>query len=78
MISCRKCVGNFSVKIKELSSKIMDLISEGLGLQRGYFDNALTGSLITSINHYPPCPEPSLTLGLSKHRSLPHHHFIAR
>ncbi|KAE8675115.1 RING/U-box superfamily protein [Hibiscus syriacus] len=20
------------------------------------------------INHYPPCPEPSLTLGLSKHR----------
>jgi isopenicillin N synthase-like dioxygenase len=46
----------------------MDLISEGIGLQRGYFDNDLTGSLITSINHYPPCPEPSLTLGLSKHK----------
>ncbi|XP_045786294.1 protein DOWNY MILDEW RESISTANCE 6-like [Trifolium pratense] len=64
----RECVGNFSVKIKELGSRIMDLISEGLGLKCGYFDNDLTGSLIISINHYPPCPEPSLTLGLSKHK----------
>ncbi|KAK2455321.1 protein DOWNY MILDEW RESISTANCE [Trifolium repens] len=64
----RECVGNFSVKIKELGSRILDLISEGLGLKCGYFDNDLTGSLIISINHYPPCPEPSLTLGLSKHK----------
>ncbi|RHN80060.1 putative hyoscyamine (6S)-dioxygenase [Medicago truncatula] len=55
-ITYRECVGDFSVKIKELGWRIMDLISEGLGLQRGYFDNDLTGSLITSINHYPPCP----------------------
>jgi isopenicillin N synthase-like dioxygenase len=51
-----------------LGSRILDLISEGLGLKCGYFDNDLTGSLIISINHYPPCPEPSLTLGLNKHK----------
>ena len=46
----------------------MDLISEGIGLKCGYFENDLTRSMIISINHYPPCPEPSLTLGLPKHK----------
>ncbi|XP_058746262.1 hyoscyamine 6-dioxygenase-like [Vicia villosa] len=65
--SYRKCVGDFSVKIKELGSRIMNLISEGLGLECGYFDEDLSGSMIISVNHYPSCPNPSLTLGLTKH-----------
>ncbi|XP_058746216.1 hyoscyamine 6-dioxygenase-like [Vicia villosa] len=65
--SYRKCVGDFSVKIKELGSRIMNLISEGLGLECGHFDNDLSGSMIISANHYPSCPNPSLTLGLLKH-----------
>ncbi|KEH42548.1 hyoscyamine 6-dioxygenase-like protein [Medicago truncatula] len=64
----RECVGNYSVKIKELGSRIMNLISEGLGLECGYFDNDnLSDSLVISLNHYPPCPDPSLTLGVIKH-----------
>jgi len=50
-----------------LASRILSLISEGLGLESGYFENDLTGSVLFSINHYPPCPEPSLALGITKH-----------
>ncbi|XP_050915970.1 1-aminocyclopropane-1-carboxylate oxidase homolog [Lathyrus oleraceus] len=67
IFSCRKYVGDFSVKIKELGSRIMNLISEGLGLEYGYFEDDLSGSLIISADHYPSCPNPNLTLGLLKH-----------
>jgi len=46
----------------------MNLISEGLGLECGYFDNDnLSDSLVIQLNHYPPCPDPSVTLGITKH-----------
>ncbi|XP_020231504.1 protein DOWNY MILDEW RESISTANCE 6-like [Cajanus cajan] len=66
-IRYRECVGVFSVEVKMLASRILSLISEGLGLKCGYFDNDLTGSMLLNVNHYPPCPEPSLTLGIIKH-----------
>lgn len=51
----------------KLSCRILELICEGLGLSADYFSNDLTQVPKIIINHYPPCPEPSLTLGLSKH-----------
>ncbi|XP_020231529.1 protein DOWNY MILDEW RESISTANCE 6-like [Cajanus cajan] len=63
----RECVGASSVEVKKLASRILSLISEGLGLECGYFENDLAGSVTLSINHYPPCPDPSLTLGIVKH-----------
>ncbi|KAK9013427.1 hypothetical protein V6N11_041436 [Hibiscus sabdariffa] len=64
---CREVVATFSIEVKKLGSRILELVVEGLGLESGYFEDKLSESMMLSVNHYPPCPDPSLTLGLSKH-----------
>lgn len=52
----------------KLSLWLLDLICEGLGFEARYFeDHELIQVELMYINHYPPCPDPSLTLGLPKH-----------
>lgn len=63
----RELVGEYSVEVRKLSFKILELISEGLELEKGYFNGEFTKEQLLSVNHYPPCPNPSLTLGLPKH-----------
>ncbi|KAI7741569.1 hypothetical protein M8C21_011803 [Ambrosia artemisiifolia] len=46
---------------------MLELIREGMGLEPGYFGEELTGDQFLTINHYPRCPDPSLTLGVPKH-----------
>lgn len=63
-------MGSYSVEVRKLSLYLLDLICEGLGLEPGYFRNEtdrLTEVQFLAVNHYPPCPDPSLTLGLPKH-----------
>ncbi|KAK9123759.1 hypothetical protein Sjap_013361 [Stephania japonica] len=65
----REVVGPYCVKMRALASKLMELIAEGLGLKSHYFDDGdITRIQSMVINHYPLCPDPSLTLGLPKHR----------
>ncbi|KAK8654213.1 hypothetical protein V6N13_128186 [Hibiscus sabdariffa] len=66
-IRYREVVASFSIEAKKLGSRILELVAEGLELQSGYFGHKLSESMQLSVNHYPPCPDPSLTLGLSKH-----------
>ncbi|KAK9067550.1 hypothetical protein SSX86_011661 [Deinandra increscens subsp. villosa] len=63
----RDIVGRYSLEVRELSLRMLELIREGLGLELGYFGEELTGGQFLSINHYPQCPSPDLTLGLPKH-----------
>nr|XP_043620225.1 hyoscyamine 6-dioxygenase-like [Erigeron canadensis] len=63
----RDIVGKYSLRVGNLSSKILELISEGLGIGPDYFGEGLTGAQLFSVNHYPPCPSPNLALGLPKH-----------
>ncbi|KAK4253139.1 hypothetical protein QN277_010747 [Acacia crassicarpa] len=63
----REIVGACSVEVKKLTSRILGLIGEGLGLKSGYFDDELTEGVILSAHQYPPCPDPSLTLGTRAH-----------
>lgn len=51
----------------DLGSRILDLIGEGLELESGFFANGYNEDFFLTVNHYPPCPDPSLTLGLPKH-----------
>ncbi|KAL4384896.1 hypothetical protein GQ457_15G023590 [Hibiscus cannabinus] len=63
----RDVIGTFSVEAKKLGLTILELLCEGLGLESRYFEDDLSGALFLVANHYPPCPDPSLTLGLPKH-----------
>ncbi|XVF21601.1 hypothetical protein REPUB_Repub12eG0104000 [Reevesia pubescens] len=63
----REVVATYSIEAKKLGLWILELLSEGLGLESGYFGGKLSESLFLSVNHYPPCPDPSLTLGVPKH-----------
>ncbi|GKV01880.1 hypothetical protein SLEP1_g14394 [Rubroshorea leprosula] len=64
----REVIGAYSVEMRKLSSRILEIICEGLGLEKGYFSSDLSENPKIIINHYPVCPDPSLTLGLSKHK----------
>ncbi|GAB2294154.1 hypothetical protein Dimus_036617 [Dionaea muscipula] len=63
----RDVVGELSREVGKLGSRLIELICEGLGLERGYLAKGLSENMFLTVNHYPPCPDPSLTLGLSKH-----------
>lgn len=54
--------------MRGLGSKLLELICEGLKLQQNYFDdNGLNHDQMLITYRYPPCPDPSLTLGAIKH-----------
>ncbi|KAL8191945.1 hypothetical protein R6Q57_028676 [Mikania cordata] len=63
----QEVIAAYLIEIQKLSSRILEMICEGLGLKQGYFKDKSEVQLLSS-NFYPPCPDPSLTLGI-----LPHH-----
>ncbi|KAI8549828.1 hypothetical protein RHMOL_Rhmol06G0055700 [Rhododendron molle] len=67
----RELVGSYSVEVRKLSSRILDLICEGLGVELGYFGrNELSKRQSLIVHHYPPCPDPSLVLGVCGHTDV--------
>ncbi|KAH9626899.1 hypothetical protein KSS87_002299 [Heliosperma pusillum] len=64
---CIKYWPSKPLRYRELGSRLIELISEGLGLENGYFAEELSQEPVLVVNHYPPCPDPSLTLAAGKH-----------
>ncbi|VAH67336.1 unnamed protein product [Triticum turgidum subsp. durum] len=66
--SFRSSLAEYSAAVHELAQTLLRLIAEGLGLDGGFFAGDLSGgSTQMNVNYYPPCPDPSLTLGLLPH-----------
>ncbi|RDX57995.1 Protein DMR6-LIKE OXYGENASE 2 [Mucuna pruriens] len=66
--SFREDVAEYSREMRGLSLKLLEAISESLGLERDYIDKALgKHGQHMAINYYPPCPQPELTYGLPAH-----------
>lgn len=48
---------------------ISELISESLGLEISFLNDYFAGKSqqVLQVNYYPPCPQPDVTMGLTKH-----------
>ncbi|KAI5684078.1 hypothetical protein M9H77_05306 [Catharanthus roseus] len=66
--SWRSVTEKYSEKLMELACKLLEVLSEAMGLEK----EALTKACVDMdqkvvVNYYPKCPQPDLTLGLKRH-----------
>lgn len=66
--SFREEVAEYSTSVRGLVLRLLEAISESLGLEKDYIEKALgKQAQHMALNYYPPCPQPELTYGLPGH-----------
>ncbi|XP_068305773.1 protein DMR6-LIKE OXYGENASE 2-like [Pyrus communis] len=64
----REQVGEYCTSVRGLVLRLLEGISESLGLEKNYIVKALgKQGQHMALNYYPPCPQPELTYGLPGH-----------
>ncbi|KAM3275710.1 hypothetical protein ACQJBY_044209 [Aegilops geniculata] len=68
----RRVMKQFAAELERLAERLLDLLCENLGLEKGYLTRAFRGSkgvptFGTKVSGYPPCPRPDLVKGLRAH-----------
>ncbi|XP_062198494.1 1-aminocyclopropane-1-carboxylate oxidase 1-like [Phragmites australis] len=68
----RRVMKRFAGELEQLAERLLDLLCENLGLEKGYFARAFRGpkgapTFGTKVCSYPPCPRPDLVKGLRAH-----------
>ncbi|XP_074306402.1 2'-deoxymugineic-acid 2'-dioxygenase-like [Silene latifolia] len=64
----RSRLWEFASQVKPLENRILSLINQGLGLRPNYFTSkGLNEKSAIVVNHYPLCPHPTWTCGMSRH-----------
>ncbi|TKW33441.1 hypothetical protein SEVIR_2G235800v4 [Setaria viridis] len=69
----RRAMRRFAGELEALAERLLDLLCENLGLEKGYLARAFRGpsrgapTFATKVSSYPPCPRPDLVKGLRAH-----------
>jgi aminocyclopropanecarboxylate oxidase len=69
----RAVMRRFAAELEKLAERLLDLLCENLGLEKGYLTRAFRGgpsgapTFGTKVSSYPPCPRPDLVNGLRAH-----------
>ncbi|KAK7351134.1 hypothetical protein VNO77_10355 [Canavalia gladiata] len=71
--SYREVTQEYNGEILRVTDKVLEVLSEGLGLERKVLKSCLGDEEIElemKINMYPPCPQPELALGVEPHTDM--------